>query len=103
MKTLEELKISPTPWKLRHYTVLDADYNEVKASSSVPAEEDTANNLIMLAAPDMYEALRDLLFGNHGAANCRKCKGAELGNCKTCRLGKARFALEKAEGEVYCG
>lgn len=24
-------------------------------------------------------------------------KGAELGNCKTCHLGKARFALEKAE------
>lgn len=108
MKKLEDLGIDPTPWKCICYIehkggdAEDLHLGEVKFSDRrklcYDISQPTAH--IISASPDMYEALWDLLFGDNGTANCRKCKGAELGNCKTCHLGKARFALEKAEGEV---
>lgn len=97
MKKLSELKISPAPWKLcrdgdivhgNGYSLMDGDGCFVLKSDA----------RITAASPDMYDALWDLLFGDIGTANCRKCKGAELGNCKTCHLGKAREAMEKACG-----
>lgn len=109
MKKLSELKISPAPWRkavnnfgMGENIIWDARAKRVAYSgidSCFSFENQTANHNMMVAAPDMYAALWDLLFGDNGTANCRKCKGAELGNCKTCHLGKARFALEKAAGE----
>ena len=107
MKTLGELGISPWPWRyMGYYNLKNGEcipLGEVKSADGNKLCYDIPrkNAHIVSAAPNMYEALWDLLFGDIGTVNCRKCKGAELGNCKTCRLGKARFALEKAEGEVY--
>lgn len=108
MKRIDELGISPCPWWIGKLDELffygsivcnTKDGKKIVATSNYSFDCHKADDLIMSAAPDMYDALWDLLFGNIGTANCRKCKGAELGNCKTCHLGKARAALAKAAGE----
>ena len=98
MKKLEELGISPTPWRTvdgfgRKFVV---DKNGKIVSSDCKKDE---NAFIISAASELYKALWFQCFGNTGVGNCRNCKGAELGNCKTCPLGNARAALAKASGE----
>ena len=104
MKKLSELTISPAPWSFADDGIGEYDircsgvsYGEDYEGDDIIAQSVQKKDAPMLAAaPDMYEALWDLLFGDIGTVNCRKCKGAELGNCKTCHLGKAREAMEKA-------
>lgn len=105
MKKLEELGISPTPWKVCDERSLGGDVIGIECAEKfaylvagdVILKE--ADATIMSAAPELYQALWFQCFGNTGVGNCRNCKGAELGNCKTCPLGNARAALAKASGE----
>lgn len=102
LKKLEELGISPAPWKHTFYNthengrythlgeVWNGDMRKIVVDQKQPDAQ------IMSAAPDMYDALWDLLFGKTGY--CNVCKGHELGNCPTCPQGKAMAALEKAGG-----
>ena len=104
MKKLEELGISPAPWKVCEERSLGGDVvgvecADVKAdlvAGDVILKEADAN--MMSAAPDMYDAIWDILFKCTKITNCRNCKGNELGNCGGCPLGKAMAALEKAGG-----
>lgn len=107
MKKLEELGISPTPWRVEKCTYNDTRVEcIVEANGKIIVETDSGcyppevpDATIMAAAPELYQALWFQCFGNTGVGNCRNCKGAELGNCKTCPLGNARAALAKASGE----
>lgn len=106
LKKLEELGISPSPWR---HTDDGMGYRDIKCECHLPSDDYEGEDIIaelveekdadmMIASTDMYDALWDLLFGNTGTTNCRNCKGHELGNCGGCHLGKAIAALEKAGG-----
>ena len=117
MKKLEELGISPAPWKVKQDSGYDRESGDFNTYDSVcnaegkvmvewengesygdvwPTSEPDAS--LIAAAPDMYAAIWDILFKGTKITNCRNCKGHELGNCGGCPLGKARAALEKAGG-----
>ena len=106
MKKLEELGISPAPWKCIRYKWNSngkcIHFGEVRFADGVKLVSDIRQPDAQMAsaAPELYEALWFQCFGETGVGNCRNCKGAELGNCKTCPLGKARVALAKASGEA---
>jgi len=100
MKRIEELGISPTPWKNRsdriYPSVDDAQGFEVAELSDNDLK--SANARLMKSAPRLYKALYGLLFENAGSVNCRICEGHD---CEHCPLGEAHKALEEAsEGIV---
>ena len=106
MKKLEELGISPTPWKyIGYHYHKNGEYihlGEVRVEGGkrkIVVDISQPDAAIMSAAHDMYAAIWDILFKGTKITNCRNCKGHEIGNCKTCPLGKARAALAKASGE----
>ena len=107
MKKYEELGASPAPWEEDKEAALPDIIchlqNGIRYQVAVPYihsdEETDANTRLICAAPDMYDALFDILFKCTKITNCRNCKGHELGNCGGCPLGKARAALAKAAGE----
>lgn len=100
LKKLEELGISPAPWKVIPYTLCGdicfANEETMFLSDRGIEPPKIADARLIAAAPDMYDALWDLLFGKTGY--CNVCRGHELGNCKECDYGKAMAALEKAGG-----
>ena len=107
MKCLEELGISPAPWHVGEDIgngtiddIYDSGFGDESKSALVVYNGGMclADANMMSAAPDMYDAIWDILFKGTRITNCRNCKGAELGNCKTCPLGKARASLAKASG-----
>ena len=90
MKTLEQLGISPTPWKINEYaTVLDR-YSTIISGQYGPYNWHNAR--IIAAAPELYEALYDVV------AYCESTHLVPSG-----RFGKvlamAKAALAKAAGE----
>ena len=86
MKTFEELNTYPAPWTYDRPTqcVLDKD--------SWPVAElvDKRNAGVMIAAPDMYVALRELI---NAVLNGDPCHDA-------LQRGKAALAKASGEGEV---
>ena len=59
MKTLEQLGISPTPWRINdHASVLDR-YSAIISGQYGPYDWNNAH--LIAAAPDLYEALAAML------------------------------------------
>ena len=106
MKTLEQLGISPAPWRhtpadeWTHAGIDDANGCGVGETYQVARSDEgteTANACICAAAPELYEALRGLL-----EIVCIDCKSSYTvdGKCVKCpRVVAAEAALAKAAGE----
>ena len=94
MKTLEQLGISPAPWRINdHASVLDR-YSAIISGQYGPYDWHNAH--LIAAAPDMYVALRGLI-----EIVCVDCKSSyEIdGKCVKCpRVVAAEAALKKAGG-----
>lgn len=108
MKTLEQLGISPTPWKKADDGMgykdiwCNAPVTEDSEGENIIAEAiDAKDAHLIAAAPDLYEALREAIIEIcHDCPNCGaypkyKCKNQD---CK-CFPSKWRAALAKADGE----
>lgn len=108
MKTIEELGISPAPWKMGVEDKSDYRLFSVEADNGIgitdfdccPEQFDNyegfANASLIAAAPELYEALRGLL-----EIVCGDCNSAYKvdGKCVKCpRVVAAEAALEKAGG-----
>lgn len=110
MKKLEELGISPAPWKyIGYHYHKNGEYihlGEVRVEGGkrqIVVDISQPDAAIMSAAPDMYAALWKQCFGETTTVNCGKCGGDDHGvECcsKTCPLYDARMSLAKASG-VY--
>ena len=91
MKTLEQLGISPEPWRINdHASVLDR-YYEIISGQYGPYNWHNAS--LIAAAPELYEALAAML-------SCAEKEGpftAESG--MSTAIDMARKALKKAAGE----
>ena len=100
MKSLEQLGVSPAPWK--------ADVGEYSfwvddnAGKSVCMENSTSKNdrdigrrnaRLIAAAPELYEALREIVADNKCGLMCSLCGAADK-----CKIRRAVAALEKAGG-----
>jgi len=104
---MSEAKFTPRPWKFspaeypdwggyiepRVFSVADPDCPNFICSMAVRnGETETANGLLVAAAPDMYEALRELLDATGEV---------EFGSAKMFAVLKANAALAKAEGRPW--
>ncbi len=113
MKRLEELGVSPAPWRVEKEPMSAIVYEgktthecaSVSASicASIGARREADMKLIA-ASPDLYECLREAVERLSFACCERKC--LDGGECvkkeieRQCCVAKWRKALEKAGGEA---
>ena len=89
MKTLEQLGISPAPWK-SYLSVFDAENMELCDSDGVYSKGDA---ILIAAAPDLYEALAAML-------SCAEKEAPfTAGSGMSVAIDMARKAIKKAGGE----
>ena len=102
MKTLEQLGISPAPWKhtpadeWTHAGIDDANSGGVGETYQVARRDETAetaNACICAAAPELYEALAAMLSCAEKEAPFTSGSGMPIA------MDMARKALAKAAGE----
>jgi hypothetical protein len=112
MKTIEQLGISPAPWKQGEWVpfcednIVRCDYNRNDGTTSTrivaecnamfSSEQARTDARLIAAAPDLYKALRGLL-----EIVCGDCNSAYKvdGKCVKCpRVVAAEAALAKAGG-----
>ena len=105
MKKLEELGVSTAPWDTAYVhkpAVYDRDGRCVAdCDIHFARRRDDANARLIAAAPDLYEALRDVVENECGeCAYVRKgvCTRAES-KLPECLFKQSRKALEKAGGK----
>ena len=89
MKTLEQLGISPTPWK-SYLSVFDAENMELCDSDGVYSKGDA---ILIAAAPELYEALAAMLLCAEKEAPFTSESGMSIA------MNMARKAIKKAGGE----
>ena len=91
MKTLEQLGISPTPWRINdHASVLDR-YSAIISGQYGPYDWHNAH--LIAAAPELYEALAAML------SCAEKESPFTTGSGMSIAMDMARKALKKAAGE----
>lgn len=100
MKTLEQLGISPAPWKAVQGISLWVESSDgicvADDIDMIDDETGEANARLIAAAPDLYEALR--LWVEELCEDCQSEIGKTCdGKCEAVR--KAKAALAKAGGE----
>lgn len=99
MKTLEQLGISPAPWRINdHASVLDR-YCEIISGQYGPYNWHNAH--LIVAAPKLYAALYELLGDACQHCDLRgACQEGEDGMSAACNaVQNARAALAEASGE----
>ena len=106
MKTVEQLGISPSPWKVAVEDRTDYRLFSVEADNGAgitdfdccPEQfdhhEGFANARLIAAAPELYEVLRECLDVLDEVEECFQ----EVDEETSKMMGKARAALEKAGG-----
>lgn len=102
MKWLEELGISPAPWRYGKFVgrVNDRDGNEI-VSSSLPIMQTThivANTRLCRASPGLYKALYEAVEEKCYGCSCLDSAGKCY--CERCKSYSWRAALAEAAGEV---
>ena len=102
MKTLEQLGISPAPWKhtpadeYTHAGIDDANGDGVGETYQVARKDETAetaNARLIASSPDLYEALYKITKEQECGRDCMKCKN------NGCVIKECKAALAKAAGE----
>lgn len=109
MKKLEELGISPAPWKhipadeYTHAGIDDANGNGVGETYQVGGEDETAENAnarLIAASPELYECLHEAVVGIcHNFECCGPHPEYACNGSKDCFVKRWRAALAKAAGE----
>lgn len=98
MKALKELGVSPVPWNAVRSTVslrVDSADGICVADDIDMIDDETgeANARLIAAAPELYEALREIVADNKCGLMCSLCGAADK-----CKIRRAVAALEKAGG-----
>lgn len=97
MKSLEQLGISPAPWKAVQGISLwvESSYGIGVADDIDTIDDETgeANARLIAAAPELYEALREIVADNKCGLMCSLCGAADK-----CKIRRVVAALEKAGG-----
>lgn len=93
MKTLKELGVSPAPWEQGEndngqLMIYNSDNLEI--AQSFMTSDDAR---LIAAAPELYEALREIVADNKCGLMCSLCGAADK-----CKIRRAVAALEKAGG-----
>lgn len=101
MKPIEELGISPAPWREASYgLIVSSDNKKVADFGNSMYDPKAQDFVIMVSAPEMYECLLEAIEDK-----CRKCKASWYGECvtadgKDCEMvAKWKSVLAKAAGE----
>lgn len=91
-------KFTPGPWRFLNGKNIVGPKNQIAKVWMFNDGEGTANARLIASAPDMYEALSDLVWFAERAMLLANCNGAEYDIDE--RLADSRAALDKAEGNV---
>lgn len=99
MKSVEQLGISPAPWNAVRSTVslrVDSADGICVADDIDMIDDETgeANARLIATAPELYEALREIVADNKCGLMCSLCGAADK-----CKIRRAVAALEKAGGK----
>ena len=106
MKSIDELGISPAPWRIGEEDcdgivedIMDSGFGDESIAGLVVYDGcmDKADARLIAAAPELYECLRKVV--NDVVCRCAT-KDCDKCNMALCWVKKAKAVLAKASGEV---